>query len=92
MGYQPREVVNKSSWDFFHPDEILVARMAYGKRVRRDTAAALSYFRIRHKLGFWVCCECVFTVAYNVLVASTSIYQRGLRSEREKAFPLGIPL
>lgn len=81
------EVVNKSSWEFFHPDEILMARVTYGNRVQRDTAAGLNYFRLKHKRGFWVSCECAFTIAYDVLVATTSIYQRGSRSESEMASP-----
>ncbi|KKZ66274.1 hypothetical protein EMCG_07983 [[Emmonsia] crescens] len=48
-------------------------------------AAGLSYFQIKHKLGYWVGVECVFNVVYDVLIASTSIYQRGSRSQKRAA-------
>ncbi|OJD27558.1 hypothetical protein ACJ73_01058 [Blastomyces percursus] len=48
-------------------------------------AAGLGYFQIKHKLGYWVGVECVFNVVYDVLVASTSIYQRGSRSHQKRA-------
>ncbi|KLJ05404.1 hypothetical protein EMPG_11123 [Blastomyces silverae] len=48
-------------------------------------AAGLRYFQIKHKLGYWVGVECVFNVVYDVLVASTSIYQRGSRSHQKRA-------
>ena len=46
-----------------------------------DKAAVLHYARIRHRDGYWVSCECCFTVVHNVLVACTSVYLRTERSE-----------
>lgn len=46
-----------------------------------DKAAVLHYARIRSKSGQYVNCECCFTVVHNVLVASTSIYFKGEKSE-----------
>lgn len=42
----------------------------------------LQYARIFSKDGRWVSCECCFTVVHDVLVACTSIYLRGEKSER----------
>ena len=88
LGYPPYEVINKSCWEYFHPDEIPFARAIHGRGVQLDKAAVLNYCRIKHKHGYWVGCECVFTIVYDVLVASTSIYQRGARSERESTVTL----
>ena len=81
LGYAPNEVVNRSCWDFFHPDEIPVARAAHGRSIELDKAAVLSYCRMRDKEGHWLGCEIVFTIVYNVMVGCTSIYRRGLKSQ-----------
>jgi hypothetical protein len=47
-----------------------------------DKAAVLNYARIRNSDGFWVGCECVFTIVYEVLVACTSIYRGDAKNER----------
>ncbi|KAJ9302181.1 hypothetical protein DTO271G3_1047 [Paecilomyces variotii] len=85
LGYQPQEVVNKSCWDYLHPDEIPFARTVHGRGVKLDKAAVLKYCQVKHRNGSWVGCECVFTVVYDVLVASISIYRRDSRSEKRAA-------
>ncbi|KAI9888075.1 MAG: hypothetical protein M1823_000010 [Watsoniomyces obsoletus] len=82
LGYCPEDVVGKSCWDYFHPAEVPFARDVHGRGVDLDKAAVLSYCRIKDKDGRWVGCECVFTVVYDVLVASTSVYRRGMRSQK----------
>ncbi|KAJ5569675.1 uncharacterized protein N7459_009105 [Penicillium hispanicum] len=77
LGYQPHEVLNRSYWDYFHPQELPFARSVHSRGVRLDKAAVLNYCSIRHKNGFWVGCECVFTVVCDVLIASTTVYGRG---------------
>lgn len=81
LGYSPDEIVNHSCWDFFHPDELPIARAAHGRGIELDKAAVLAYCRMRDKFGNWVGCEIVFTVVYDVMVGCTSIYQRGLKSQ-----------
>lgn len=81
LGYQPHEVLNCSCWEYFHPHELPFARSVHGRGVRLDKAAVLNYCSIRHKNGSWVGCECVFTVVYDVLIASTTIYRRGKGSQ-----------
>ena len=82
LGYLPHEVTGRSCWEYFHPDEIPFAREIHGRGVSLDKAAVLNYARVKHKDGSWVGCECVFTVVYDVLVASTSIYRRGPKARR----------
>lgn len=81
LGYQPHEVVGKSCWEFFHPDEIPFARSIHGRSIQLDKAAVLNYCQIKNKNGLWVGCECVFTIVHDVLVASTSIYRGGPGSQ-----------
>ncbi|KAI9892184.1 MAG: hypothetical protein M1814_001643 [Vezdaea aestivalis] len=82
LGFTPEEVLGRSAFEYFHPEEIPFARSRYGRGVQMDKAAVLSYCRIRNRQGQWVGCECVFTIVYDVLVASTSIYRRGVKSHQ----------
>lgn len=87
LGYLPHEVINKPCWDYFHPEEMPFAQSVHGRGVQLDKAAVLRYCRVKHNLGFWVCCECVFSVVYNVLVACTSIYRQGTSSQSKYSTP-----
>ncbi|CAJ2512178.1 Uu.00g051930.m01.CDS01 [Anthostomella pinea] len=82
LGWQPQNVQGKSSFDYFHPDEVPFARSVHSRGVLLDKAAVLHYARILSRDGQWISCECCFTVVHDVLVACTSIYRRGERSQR----------
>ncbi|KAI1448171.1 hypothetical protein F5Y02DRAFT_336881 [Annulohypoxylon stygium] len=82
LGYQPQEVQGKSCFEFFHPEEVPFARSVHSRGVLLDKAAVLHYARIMSRDGQWTSCECCFTIVHDVLVACTSIYRRGERSER----------
>ena len=81
LGYHPQEVQGKSCFDFFHPEEVPFARSVHSRGVLLDKAAVLHYARILTSDGQWISCECCFTVVHDVLVACTSIYRRGEKSE-----------
>ncbi|KAI0597026.1 hypothetical protein F4775DRAFT_272785 [Biscogniauxia sp. FL1348] len=82
LGYQPQDVLGKTCFDYFHPEEVPFARSVHSRGILLDKAAVLHYARILSRDGQWISCECCFTVVHDVLVASTSIYRRGERSER----------
>ncbi|KAF6836239.1 potassium voltage-dependent transporter [Colletotrichum musicola] len=82
LGYTAQEVQGKSCFEFFHPEEVPFARSIHSRGVLLDKAAVLHYVRIQARDGQWVSCECCFTVVHDVLVACTSIYRRGEKSER----------
>jgi len=84
LGYRPDEVVGKSCFDYFHPDEVPFARYQHNRGVQLEKAAVLHYARIKNRDGDWVGCECVFTVTYDVLVACTSIYRENEKSGRKQ--------
>ena len=90
LGHTPDEVVNRSVWQFFHPEELPLAREQHSRGVRLDKAAVLSYCRLRNRQGDWVGCECCFSVVYDVLVCCTSIYRHGMQSQ-SKHRPLPPP-
>ncbi|KAF2091679.1 hypothetical protein K490DRAFT_32751 [Saccharata proteae CBS 121410] len=82
LGHTPDEVVNRSAWDFFHPDEIPLAKDFHSRGVKLDKAAVLAYCQIRNRQGEWVGCECCFSVVYDVMVCCTSVYRRGMTSQK----------
>ncbi|KAF1948839.1 hypothetical protein CC80DRAFT_430628 [Byssothecium circinans] len=82
LGHTPDEVVNRSVWDFFHPDELPVAKQLHTRGVKLDKAAVLSYCRIKNRQGDWVGCESCFSIVYDVMVCCTSIYRRGMESQK----------
>lgn len=82
LGYQPDEVRGKSCFEFFHPDEVPFARAIHVRGILLDKAAVLHYLRVKAQDGQWVSCECCFTVVHDVLVACTSIYRKGAKSDR----------
>lgn len=86
LGYQPNEVVGKSCWEYFHPDEIPFARAIHGRGVQLDKAAVLNYCQIKNRDGRWVGCECVFTIVHDVMVGCTSIYKNGANSQSKCNF------
>jgi PAS domain S-box-containing protein len=52
LGYEPEEVVGKSCFDYFHPDELPFARAKHDESIHFDNAAVLSYCRyIVHVVG-----------------------------------------
>ncbi|KAL8919201.1 MAG: hypothetical protein Q9172_005098 [Xanthocarpia lactea] len=82
LGYTSQEVVGKSCWEYFHPDEIPFARAIHGRGVQLDKAAVLNYCQIKNKDGRWIGCECVFTIVHDVIIACTSIFRRGVNSQK----------
>ncbi|KAF2626481.1 hypothetical protein BU25DRAFT_343735 [Macroventuria anomochaeta] len=81
LGHTPDEVVNRSVWQFFHPEELHFAKAKYGRGVALDKAAVLSYCRLKNRQGDWIGCECCFSIVYNVMVCCTSIYRHGMESQ-----------
>jgi len=81
LGYQPQDVVGKSCFEYFHPDETPFAKAVHGRGVHLDRAAMLSYCNLKRTDGVYVRCECVFTVVYSVIVACTSLYRYTEKSQ-----------
>jgi PAS domain S-box-containing protein len=82
LGHTPDEVVNRSVWDFFHPEELPLAKAQHRRGVKLDKAAVLSYCRLKNRQGDWVGCECCFSIVYDVMVVCTSIYRHGMESQK----------
>ncbi|BFZ53814.1 hypothetical protein PYCC9005_000845 [Savitreella phatthalungensis] len=90
LGYQPENVIGQSTFDYFHPDDLPMALHQHRDYVELDRASVLSYVRVRNSDGEWMSCECVFSIAYDVIVAATTIYDRD--SERSQGRALAVPV
>jgi len=84
LGYTPDEVVNRSAWEFFIPEEVPYAREFQQKNVAQDKAAVLAYCRVKGRNGQWIGCECCFTIVYDVMIVCTSIYQANAKSQSKR--------
>ncbi|KAL2356542.1 hypothetical protein BJ546DRAFT_522252 [Cryomyces antarcticus] len=82
LGYTPDEVINRSCWDFFHPEELPYAQHLHSRGLSLDKAAVLAYCQIKDRQGQWIGCECCFTIVYDVMIVCTSIYRRGEKSQK----------
>lgn len=81
LGYAPYEVTNKSTFDYFHSDDLPLALDRYKNEIELEHASSLAYVRVHSKAGEWLTCECVFSCVYDVLIAATTIYRPGPRSQ-----------
>ncbi|KAM0266492.1 hypothetical protein ACHAPA_006922 [Fusarium lateritium] len=82
LGYSPQEVLGKSAFDYFHPEEVPYARSVHSRGVLLDKAAVLHYARLRTRDGYWVSSECCFSIVHDILFACISIYKRDTKSEK----------
>jgi PAS domain S-box-containing protein len=81
LGYSPQEVLGRSAFEYFHPEEIPYARSVHSRGVLLDKAAVLHYARLRSRDGRWVSSECVFSIVHDILFACISIYRCDAKSE-----------
>lgn len=81
LEFEPHEVMGKSCFDYFHPDDLPFARSIHSQGVYLEKAAVIHYARIKKSDGQYQACECVFTVVHDVMVGCTSIYRDNRRKE-----------
>lgn len=58
LGYDPDEVVGRSAYDFFHPDDIGAVENSHDTDLQTPTNTTIQY-RARHKKGHWVWLETI---------------------------------
>ncbi|KAK9239841.1 hypothetical protein V1525DRAFT_448554 [Lipomyces kononenkoae] len=81
LGYTADEVEGRSAFDYFHPDELALARATYANAVSQDKAAVHCYCRLLSSEGAWIQCTCIFTVVHDIVVGSTSVYRQTVKSD-----------
>lgn len=81
LGYHVSDVVSKSTFAYFHPEDAKSARTGYHQNLESDQASVLCHARIKSKTGDWLTCECIYSCVGDILVAATSLRSSGRRSE-----------
>ena len=59
LGYLPEEMVGMSTFEYFHPDEIVGMREAFETLAKSPGMTHRAEYRIRHKNGSWRHIECI---------------------------------
>lgn len=59
LGYEPSELVGKSPFDFFHPDDVKIVRESLQKILSGNLQSATTLYRFRHKQGKYIWLETV---------------------------------
>jgi len=74
LGWDPKELREKSFYDLVHPEEEVAARRLHYDHIRDDKAATLTYLRLLHKTkGEYELCAFSRSVAYNFIVGSIAL-------------------
>jgi two-component system cell cycle sensor histidine kinase/response regulator CckA len=58
-GYTPEELIGKSVFPFFHPDDVATTQELFTKLVQNPGTTVAGQFRYQHKNGSWVWIEAV---------------------------------
>ncbi|ORY29331.1 hypothetical protein BCR39DRAFT_467560, partial [Naematelia encephala] len=68
LGYDPSELIGKSAYMIFHPDEIPFLREIHYRTVTEQSAACVAYMRQLHRDGYFVECCCHSSFVYGLSV------------------------
>ncbi|OCF54256.1 hypothetical protein L486_08170 [Kwoniella mangroviensis CBS 10435] len=79
LGYTPNDLLGKSCYLIFHPDEIPMLREIHYQALTDEKTACVAYYRALHKDGYYVECCCSYSTVYNT---SLALYTRAVDDER----------
>ncbi|WWC66225.1 uncharacterized protein I206_100126 [Kwoniella pini CBS 10737] len=79
LGYTPNDLIGKSTYLIFHPDEIPMLREIHYQALTDEKTACVAYFRALHKDGYYVECCCSYYTVYNM---SLALYTRAVDGQR----------
>jgi PAS domain S-box-containing protein len=73
LGYEPSELLGRSSYPLFHPKDLQVLRNLHFTLLAEDGAVTIVYLRKRHKAGHWVKTQVAVCVANDTVVSSSTV-------------------
>ncbi|WVW82501.1 hypothetical protein I302_104512 [Kwoniella bestiolae CBS 10118] len=79
LGYTPNDLIGKSCYLIFHPDEIPMLREIHYQALTDEKTACVAYYRALHKDGYYVECCCSYSTVYNM---SLALYTRAVDGQR----------
>ncbi|KII90935.1 hypothetical protein PLICRDRAFT_39514 [Plicaturopsis crispa FD-325 SS-3] len=82
LGWEPHEIIGRSSVELVHPSEADVVRRLHYETICQDKAAVLAYLRMKHKDPYkgYILCGVTRTVVKNVVVGSVAFATLGAKA------------
>ncbi|CAK9783186.1 hypothetical protein CC85DRAFT_263927 [Cutaneotrichosporon oleaginosum] len=68
LGYEPGDLVGKTSYLIFHPDEIPLLREIHFFALQHEKVGCIMYMRLLHQRGFYVDCAVTYSTVYDLTV------------------------
>ncbi|GMK56533.1 hypothetical protein CspeluHIS016_0303730 [Cutaneotrichosporon spelunceum] len=68
LGYDPDDLVGKTSYLIFHPDEIPLLREIHYYALQHEKVGCIMYMRLLHQRGFYVDCAVTYSTVYDLTV------------------------
>ncbi|TXT08706.1 hypothetical protein VHUM_02834 [Vanrija humicola] len=68
LGYEPKDVIGKSSRLIFHPDEVEAVTQVHFDSLLQNKVGCVMYTRLLHQRGFYVDCACSFSHVFDLTV------------------------
>ncbi|KAK8866101.1 hypothetical protein IAR55_001252 [Kwoniella newhampshirensis] len=79
LGYESEDLLGKSCYLIFHPEESQVLRQIHYQALTEERTACVAYFRVLHREGYYVECCCSYYTVYNM---SLALYTRAVDGAR----------
>ncbi|OXG43927.1 hypothetical protein C349_06519 [Cryptococcus neoformans var. grubii Br795] len=79
LGYTSSDLIGKSVYLIFHPDEVPFLRQIHYQALTEERTACVAYFRVLHRDGYYVECCCSYYTVYNM---SLALYTRAVDGYR----------
>ncbi|WVQ92454.1 hypothetical protein IAS59_006263 [Cryptococcus gattii] len=79
LGYTSADLIGKSVYLIFHPDEVPFLRQIHYQALTEERTACVAYFRVLHREGYYVECCCSYYTVYNM---SLALYTRAVDGHR----------
>ncbi|WVF70296.1 hypothetical protein IAT40_005085 [Kwoniella sp. CBS 6097] len=79
LGYESSELLGKSCYLIFHPEEIPMLRQIHYQALTDEKTACVAYYRVLHREGYYVECCCSYSTVYNM---SLALYTRAVDGAR----------
>ncbi|BEJ13446.1 hypothetical protein CspHIS471_0306200 [Cutaneotrichosporon sp. HIS471] len=68
LGYDRYDLVGKTSYLIFHPDEIPLLREIHYYALQHEKVGCIMYMRLLHQRGFYVDCAVTYSTVYDLTV------------------------
>ncbi|HBZ68544.1 MAG TPA: hypothetical protein DEP35_01820 [Deltaproteobacteria bacterium] len=85
FGYEPGELLGRSTFDYIHPDDRARVGRAFGRALRGDTVGLVEEFRFRHTDGSWRTLEAVISNLLDVPAVRGLVVNSRDITERRRA-------